>query len=51
MTGLTNDQALALYGLLTSRRAVNVLVGAAGTGKSHVVSRLAEIMRGRPAGG
>jgi conjugative relaxase-like TrwC/TraI family protein len=43
--GLTNDQALALFGLLTSRRAMNVLVGAAGTGKSHVVSRLAAIAR------
>ena len=46
VTGLTNDQALALFGLLTSRTATNVLVGAAGTGKSHVVSRLAEIVRG-----
>ena len=45
-TGLTNDQALALDGLLTSRTATNVLVGAAGTGKSHVVSRLAQIVRG-----
>ena len=46
VTGLTNDQALALAGLLTSRNATNVLVGAAGTGKSHVVARLAEIVRG-----
>ena len=46
VTGLTNDQALALFGLLTSGRAENVLVGAAGTGKSHVVSRLAAIIRG-----
>jgi hypothetical protein len=46
VTGLTNDQALALDGLLTSRNATNVLVGAAGTGKSHVVARLAEIVRG-----
>ena len=46
VTGLTNDQALALSGLLTSKTATNVLVGAAGTGKSHVVSRLAEIVRG-----
>ena len=46
VTGLTNDQALALSGLLTSRTATNVLVGAAGTGKSHVVSRLAAIVRG-----
>ena len=45
-TGLTNDQALALDGLLTSKNAINVLVGAAGTGKSHVVARLAEIVRG-----
>ena len=46
VTGLTNDQALALDGLLTSKNAINVLVGAAGTGKSHVVARLAEIVRG-----
>ena len=46
VTGLTNDQALALDGLLTSKNATNVLVGAAGTGKSHVVARLAEIVRG-----
>ena len=46
VTGLTNDQALALSGLLTSKTATNVLVGAAGTGKSHVVSRLADIVRG-----
>ena len=45
-TGLTNDQAVALDGLLTSANAINVLVGAAGTGKSHVVARLAEIVRG-----
>ena len=45
-TGLTNDQALALDGLLTSTNGINVLVGAAGTGKSHVVARLAEIVRG-----
>jgi conjugative relaxase-like TrwC/TraI family protein len=49
-TGLSNDQALALYGLLTSARAVNVLVGAAGTGKSHVVSRLADIVRAETGG-
>jgi conjugative relaxase-like TrwC/TraI family protein len=48
--GLTNDQALALYGLLTSGRTVNVLVGAAGTGKSHVVSRLARIIRDETGG-
>ena len=44
-TGLRNDQALATFGLLTSERGINVLVGAAGTGKSHVVARLAEIVR------
>jgi len=46
VTGLTNDQALALFGLLQSGTTGNVLVGAAGTGKSHVVARLAEIVRG-----
>ena len=50
VTGLTNDQALALFGLLTAGRATNVLVGAAGTGKSHVVSRLAAIIRGTTGG-
>ena len=46
VTGLTNDQALAVFGLLRSQRAGNVLVGAAGTGKSRTVARLAEIVRG-----
>lgn len=43
--GLSNDQAMAVYGLLTSAKAVNVLIGAAGTGKSHVVGRLAKILQ------
>lgn len=48
--GLSNDQAMAVYGLLTSPKAVNVLIGAAGTGKSHVVGRLAKILQ-RETGG
>jgi len=46
------DQADALVGILTSGRSVDVLIGAAGTGKSFTVSRLAEIWRaehGTPA--
>ena len=45
-TGLTNDQALAVFGLLQSRTTGNVLVGAAGTGKSRTVAKLADIIRG-----
>jgi conjugative relaxase-like TrwC/TraI family protein len=50
VSGLSNDQAVALYGLLTSGKTVNVLVGAAGTGKSHVVARLADIVRAETGG-
>ena len=46
VTGLTNDQALAVFGLLQSRTTGNVLVGAAGTGKSRTVAKLADIIRG-----
>jgi conjugative relaxase-like TrwC/TraI family protein len=43
--GLTDDQALAVYGILTSGRAVDILVGAAGTGKTRTVAVLAGIWR------
>jgi hypothetical protein len=40
--GLTDDQAQAAYGVLTSGRAIDILVGAAGTGKTRVVAAIAE---------
>ena len=39
--GLADDQAQAAYGVLTSGRAIDILVGAAGTGKTRTVARLA----------
>ena len=41
------DQAAAVYGILTSARRVDVLVGPAGTGKSFTVAQLAQIWRER----
>jgi hypothetical protein len=43
--GLTDDQAQAAYGVLTSGRAIDILVGAAGTGKTRTVATLARIWR------
>lgn len=43
--GLAEDQAAAVYGILTSGRRTDVLEGYAGTGKSYTVSRLAELWR------
>lgn len=43
--GLGEDQAAAVYGVLTSGRRIDVLEGYAGTGKSYTVSRLAELWR------
>ncbi|WP_162606107.1 AAA family ATPase, partial [Jiangella aurantiaca] len=40
--GLGQDQAAAVRGLLTSGAAVSVLVGPAGTGKSHTLGRFTE---------
>ncbi len=48
--GLTDDQAQAAYGVLTSGRAIDVLVGAAGTGKTRVVAILASIWEGTGTG-
>jgi conjugative relaxase-like TrwC/TraI family protein len=39
---LSEDQAAAVYGILTSGRRVDVLVGPAGAGKSFAVKRLAD---------
>ena len=39
--GLSDDQAQAAYGILTSGRAIDILVGAAGTGKTRTVAVLA----------
>jgi conjugative relaxase-like TrwC/TraI family protein len=43
--GLTDDQAQAVYGVLTSGRAIDILVGPAGTGKTRAVARLAQAWR------
>lgn len=43
--GLGEDQAEAVYGVLTSGRRIDVLEGYAGTGKSYTVSRLAALWR------
>jgi hypothetical protein len=43
--GLTNDQAQAAYGVLTSGRAIDILVGAAGTGKTRTVAKIADAWR------
>jgi conjugative relaxase-like TrwC/TraI family protein len=40
--GLTDDQTQAAYGVLTSGRAIDILVGAAGTGKTRVVAAIAQ---------
>ena len=48
--GLTDDQAQAAYGILTSGRAIDILVGAAGTGKTRVVAALAQAWRAARAG-
>jgi AAA domain len=44
-SGLTGDQAIAVYGILTSGRAIDILVGPAGTGKTRTVAILAGIWR------
>ena len=46
--GLTDDQALAVYGILTSGRVIDILIGPAGTGKTRSVAILAD--RWRQAG-
>ncbi len=43
--GLSDDQAKAAYGILTSGRAIDILVGAAGTGKTRTVAVLARAWR------
>ena len=49
-TGLTDDQVQAAYGVLTSGRAIDILVGAAGTGKTRVVAAIADAWREAGAG-
>lgn len=43
--GLTDDQAQAAYGVLTSGRAIDILIGAAGTGKTRTVATIARAWR------
>ena len=40
-SGLADDQAQAAYGILTSGRAIDILIGPAGTGKTRTVARIA----------
>jgi len=48
--GLTDDQAQAAYGVLTSGRAIDILVGPAGSGKTRIVAVIAGIWRDAGAG-
>ncbi|MGH3157685.1 MAG: AAA family ATPase, partial [Streptosporangiaceae bacterium] len=43
--GLADDQAQAAYGILTSGRTIDVLIGPAGTGKTRTVARIAQAWR------
>ena len=43
--GLADDQAQAAYGVLTSGRAIDILIGPAGTGKTRTVATLAQAWR------
>jgi len=43
--GLADDQAVAMYGILTSGRVIDILIGPAGTGKTLTVAVLAGIWR------
>ena len=43
--GLSDDQAAAIYGILTSGRSCEVLTAPAGTGKSFLLARLNEILQ------
>jgi hypothetical protein len=43
--GLRDDQAAAVYGILTSGRPVDVLIGPAGTGKSRTMGTLSDLWR------
>jgi hypothetical protein len=43
--GLRPDQAAAVYGIMTSGRLVDILIGPAGTGKSYAMGTLAELWR------
>ena len=43
--GLRDDQAAAVYGILTSGRPVDVLIGPAGTGKSRTMGTLSHLWR------
>ena len=47
---LTDDQVQAAYGVLTSGRVIDILVGAAGTGKTRVLAAIADAWREAGAG-
>ncbi|MBB4920971.1 MobF family relaxase [Streptosporangium saharense] len=49
-SSLRLDQAAAVYGIATSGRQTDVLVGPAGAGKSYTVAKLAEIWREQTGG-
>ncbi len=48
--GLTDDQAPAAYGVLTSGRAIDILIGPAGSGKTRTVAVIAGAWRAAGAG-
>jgi hypothetical protein len=48
--GLADDPAQAVYGILTSGRAIDILIGPAGSGKTRAVARLAQAWRDAGAG-
>jgi conjugative relaxase-like TrwC/TraI family protein len=48
--GLAEDQAQAAYGILTSGRAIDILIGPAGTGKTRTVATIAKAWRRNQAG-
>jgi conjugative relaxase-like TrwC/TraI family protein len=48
--GLADDQAQAAYGVLTSGRAIDILVGPAGSGKTRTVAMIAEVWRAAGGG-
>ena len=48
--GLRPDQVAAVYGIMTSGRPVDILIGPAGTGKSYAMGTLAQLWRQQTGG-